>query len=189
MSGEKLVPEWTLLGVIVLGVVSLAVMDAIRLRRRIAGEVAALRDTADTLQETINVMARQLEQIGATTNGRARAILEQMPEYLVVHDRDGRITYITPAAAEVMNSTPEELIGTTSQERGDGQEGTLTFHEFANLSRMDGKIHRGEITYQAQGTDKRRRLEFYVGPLRNGIITGTVTVFRDISNIYTSRFS
>ncbi len=32
-------------------------------------------------------------------------------------------------------------------------------------------------------------IEFHIAPLRNGIITGTVTVFRDISHIYTSRFS
>lgn len=172
-----------LLVAIVLGVVSLAVLDAILLRRRIAVQVASL-------QATINAMARQLEQVGGANNGKARAILEQLPDYLVVHDRDGRITYVTPGAAELMNSTQERLIGTTYLERGDRQEGTLTFHEFANLTRLSGKPQRGEISYQAQGTDRRRRLVFHIAPLRTGsVITGTVAVYHDISSEYTSRFS
>ena len=169
--------------VVVLAVVSLAVLDAVLLRRRISHQVVTLRATVD-------VLARQLEQVGAANNGKARAILEQLPDYLVVHDREGRITYITPGAAELMNSTQERLIGTTYQERGDTQEGTATFHEFANLTRLSGKPQRGEISYQALGTDRRRRLVFHIAPLRTGnVITGTVAVFYDISTEYTSRFS
>lgn len=172
-----------LLVAIVLGVVSLAVLDAILLRRRIAGQVVSL-------QATIDALAHTLAQIGANTNGKARAILEQSPYPVMVHDREGRIVYANYEAAAILGGTPEQIIGTTYADRGDKQEGVETFHEFRQLALLGGKSYEGEISYRTPGEDVRRRYVFRVAPFRTGsIISGTVTTFRDISSAYMSRFS
>lgn len=180
-------PQWIPYAFIIILAAALvvSVVDNILIRQRIAAQVST---QVILLQQTVDALTKQLAAIGSH-NGKAKEILRQMPDYLMVHDKQGRITYITPAAADLLGGTTESVIGTTHEERRDTQDGVKVFHEHRILAFLSGKTSEGEVSYRTPGTDKLRRIAFRISPYRDGNTTiGTVAVLRDITREYTPRF-
>jgi PAS domain-containing protein len=82
-----------------------AATDIVLVRRRAAAE-------SEVLHVALKVAADHLSALGSVSD--AWSILESAPGYMVVRDSQARITYITAAAANLMNSTPPRLLGSTS---------------------------------------------------------------------------
>lgn len=176
-------PDVPIVAVIAIVGTILVLADAILIRRRIAARVMALQGPMDTVAATIASLA-------SGGNAEALAILDQLPYPLIVHDRTGRVIYLTPQAAAIIGRPPERIIGTTYLERNDNQDGLRTFHEFRSLVVLDRKTHEGEISYLSPGDLVRRRYTFRVSPFFRGeVVYGTVAIFQDISASYISRFS
>lgn len=167
--------------IVLVFVASIAIgIDVVFVRRRAAAETKALH-------VALAVVAEHLQALGSVND--AWAILESAPGYMVVRDREAKITYVTVAAANMMNTTPAKLIGSTSVTLKDKQAGTKTLDDFNRLALLSGKPQPGEINYSPPGTSEVWRMEFHISPLRDkGKIVGTITVLTNISNIYTSRW-
>lgn len=163
-----------------------AAIDTVRVRRRAAEALQRAAAETAALHLALRAVTEHLEALGSVSD--AWAILESAPGYMVVRNRDAEITYVTAAAANLMNSTPARLLGSTSVSLKDVQQGTKTLDDFDYLVMLSGKPQSGEINYTAPGTGDHRHMEFHITPLREGgAITGTITVLTSISN-YTPRW-
>lgn len=120
---------------------------------------------------------------------RLRAILDQLPEGILLMEMDGRVSYVNAAAGHTSHLQTAEEVGVMAQQ-----------HPYAAfVTRLDGqpidpndfpavRALRGEVVYDDEGIIQRSDGSTYIlsssaVPLRdeNGLITGAVSVFRDIT--------
>lgn len=157
-----------------------AAVDILAVRRRAAAE-------SKSLHTALAVMAEHLEALVTTAD--AREILQSVPGWLVARNLKGEITFITNAAAKMMNNTAGQLLGSTPKSLKNFQAGTQTLEEFAYLVQVSGKSYPDiEINYEPPGGGSKMRLLCSVAPLRStetGGVIGTVTIMSVIENYRT----
>lgn len=158
------------------------VVDVVLVRRRAAAETKSLHLALDAMTHQIAALV---------TAADTSAILESVPGFLVARDLEGKVTFITAAAARMMNATPGELLGSTPASLKNFQSGTKTLEDFGYLVQLSGKSYPDiEINYDPPGGGSRMRLLCSVAPLRDletGAIAGTVAILSVIDN-YRSRW-
>lgn len=123
---------------------------------------------------------------------RTELILNSAGEGIVGLNPDGRLTFVNPAAARMLESTPAGLIGeklhrisprnrTGGAERADGACGILS-------CLLDGNEHRGEDELPRSVAGGGFPVEYTSTPkFESGRLVGAVVVFRDITEARRAR--
>ncbi len=154
---------------------------------RLAGEDVWLEAFVDIteLKEAERALTQATEAL-AEAEERARLLLDSTDEGIYGMDREGRATFVNPAAARLLGYAPEELIGRASHElihhtRADGT--AYPVHE----CKMNRAVQLGETQLVADEVLWRKDgssfpVEYSSTPIRKGDeVVGTVVMFRDIS--------
>ncbi|WP_019022433.1 EAL domain-containing protein [Thioalkalivibrio sp. ALE23] len=113
-----------------------------------------------------------------------QAITNTMAEGLYAQDEAGRITFINPAASEILGYRPEDLLGKDAHTRFHRHAGNLYPDERDCPIRQrvtTGQVFEGEEAFRHQD-GRPIPVEVSSRPLyQEGVRTGAVTLFRDIS--------
>jgi len=147
-------------------------------------EVEFLTSVSNTLAEIIirKRTERQLER----SNRRNQAILEAAGEGLYGVDRDGFITFANPAAAEMTGFDLDELIGGRQHEllhySDPGSRDASADECMVCRTLTDGVSRSATDAVFRRKNGENFQVEFTGTPVvENGVITGSVVVFRDIT--------
>ena len=136
--------------------------------------------------EVFIAVARDVSDIAALRR-RTELILESAGDGIILLDLDGLVTFVNPAAADMLGVEPETLVGAQLHDaahhtRPDGT--PFPWHECPTYRSMrDNRIGRSdnETYYRADGTPFS--IEYTSAPtVDDGHVTGAVVMFRDISN-------
>jgi len=129
---------------------------------------------------------RMQAAIVAAAEERSRLILASVSEGIFGLTPEGIITFVNPAAAEMIGFSPEEIVGQPMHERIHyaRADGTKISHEECSMFRTahDGKARlvSDEIIWRRDGTNFP--VEYSTTPImRDGEVTGSVVAFRDIT--------
>ncbi|NCT92112.1 diguanylate cyclase [Cellulomonas sp. APG4] len=119
----------------------------------------------------------------ARTEARVRALLDSSNDVLVVTDRDGVLTYVSPAAERTMGRTPDELVGRHLLEMVDSE------HRHQVQQRLEHVVARGGGARAAldvlvvHASHERRWYEWNVRNLLDDpLVEGLVVDQRDVTD-------
>ncbi len=160
-------------------------------RRPVSLTVTPLRDAQGALAGFVaiahDITARkEAEAALARISHQHELILRSVADGIVGIDLEDRVTFVNPAAAQLLGYEPEELIGRPLHEAvhhswPDGRAYPLEECPIYAACR-DGGIHRvtGEVLWRRDGS--RLPVEYLSSPLwEDGRIVGAVVVFHDIT--------
>ncbi len=104
------------------------------------------------------------------------ALLRSTPDYIFFHDREGRYTYVSDAAAKALGRTPESMIGRTIAGLGVPDEASARFRSEQAEVLASRRAIRNETTYGPLVID------YVIAPLIvNDELLGTIVVSHDIT--------
>ncbi len=111
---------------------------------------------------------------------RLRTAVEQTPEGIFITDREGRVLYANPAAADMCGISVNRLVGMLAAEARGGAKGDATYRDI--LSSMEqGRVWQGDVTFITPNGEKRI-VERHIAPvIENGIICYHVCVDTDVT--------
>ncbi len=139
------------------------------------GELGELEQAFDRAAASIQALTRRNE-----------LLLESMAEGMCGIDRQGRVTFVNPAAARLTGWEPAELLGQPMHARIHHRRADGTHYPPAacpaaeTLQRGTVQVVRDEVFWRRDGT--AFPVEYVVAPIRdNGGIAGVVVTFRDVS--------
>jgi two-component system sensor histidine kinase/response regulator len=122
----------------------------------------------------------------AAAEERSRLILTSVSEGIFGLTPEGIITFVNPAASEMIGYPPEEIVGQSMHDRVHyaRADGTRISHEECSMYKTarDGKsrLISDEILWRQDGTNFP--VEYSTTPIvRNGQVMGSVVAFRDIT--------
>jgi len=152
---------------------------------------APIRDRQGTLVGALQVMEditerKQEQDAHEKTRRQLQLILDAAGEGINGVDMDGRITFVNPAAAQMVGWTQEELLGKHQHSlmhhtRGDGT--PFIEDECAMAAACyDGRAHQGsdELFWRKDGSGFY--VEYNCSPIReDGKLTGAVVIFKDVT--------
>ncbi len=129
---------------------------------------------------------KKAEALLAQSNNELRIILEVADEGIIGLDKEGRHTFVNPMAAIMLGHLAPEMIGKHSHStfHHSYPDGTPYPEEKCPIyeTLRDGKKHRGE-EYFIRKNGTGFHAEFSSLPIvENGLITGAVITFRDITS-------
>jgi PAS domain S-box-containing protein len=155
------------------------------LETRVRERTAALQQANAYLQAEI-AERRRAEAALAQLNQRHKLILDSAGEGIYGIDREGRTTFVNPAAARLLGWAVEELLGQPLQDvvghtRGDGM---LCAHDTCPIlaSCRDGVVRHvpEDVFWRKDGTSFL--VEYVSTPMReHETVTGAVIIFKDIT--------
>ncbi|HYC94041.1 MAG TPA: PAS domain S-box protein [Thermoanaerobaculia bacterium] len=104
------------------------------------------------------------------------ALLSCTSDYLFFHDREGRYTYVSDAAAKSLGRTPESMLGLTTTDLGIPEELSADFHAQRRRVMETRSSYRGQTSYGELA------LEYQISPLIvNGEVAGTIVITHDVT--------
>ena len=103
-------------------------------------------------------------------------LLRSTPDYLFLHDREGRYTYVSDAAAASLGRTADSMIGLTTSDLGIPDHVSAQFHEERRRVMETRKPLRAEATYGAM------ILDYLITPLVVADeVLGVIVITHDIT--------
>jgi PAS domain S-box-containing protein len=164
------------------------------LRRRDGSALAALhasaliRDTAGRVRRRQGTLVdinerRQMETRLQREQEFARRLVESFPDLVIALDREGRYTFVSPRSKELLGFTPEELIGSSFNERIEphSRKEAQAFLD----SIISGQCANSSADFLIRRNDGEPRLfRATASPLMDlsGHIAGVIAAARDITN-------
>lgn len=148
--------------------------------------VDPMRDKAGRLTGAVHIArditeARKIEESLHESEEKYRLLAETTRDIILLHDLDGRITYVNRAGLEMTGFTPEEAVGKSVVD-------FIPAEQLAGLRERRDKRRAGEkglLHYEAEFVDKHKRLvpvEVNSSPVvRKGKRTEVLIVARDIT--------
>lgn len=154
-----------------------------------------IQDTITALEYVTRDQERQIQQRTAELNQsyqtirhmawRAESILNAVGDGIFQLDERGRITFVNPAAAEMLGYTPNELLGHYPQELFHFQSACSPESDFPTPlyeALADGRTVRVSDEYFWRKDDTSFPVEYTTSPLRAGNrVIGAVITFQDIT--------
>jgi PAS domain S-box-containing protein len=105
-----------------------------------------------------------------------RALLRSTPDYIFLHDREGRYLHVSDAAAAALGRTAESMIGLTTSDLGIPEEVSAQFRAEQRAVLETGVAIHGETTYGPMVLDYR------ITPMVvDGAVAGTIVITHDIT--------
>lgn len=150
---------WLALGSGLVGAALLAATVAVatgraRIQRLVKERTREVRQSYDTLaveaKDRLAAMA-----VARRAERRLRAIIDLLPELIVLRDELGRILLANQAAAEAMGTKPEELLMSRRRLRAAQDEGDALQEERALMAEKRSKVNPEHVVTDAEG---RRRV-------------------------------
>jgi PAS domain S-box-containing protein len=157
---------------------ALAALHASALIRDTAGRVRRRQGTLVDLTER-----RQIENRLQQEQEFARRLVESFPDLVIAVDSEGRCTFVSPRSKELLGFTPEELIGTSFNERLDPNS-RKEVESFLDTI-MSGTCSNGSTEFSIRRRDGENRLfRATASPLMDvsGRIAGVIAAARDTTD-------
>jgi PAS domain S-box-containing protein len=111
-----------------------------------------------------------------------RRLIDNFPDLIVVFDREGRFTYVSPKIQEVLGAKPEDFIGQPFQTGVHPEDQRTAAETFQRV--ISGEVQSAQMEFRAPRTDGSWRVvRASSGPLfdADGKINGIVSSVRDIT--------
>ncbi|MBN2232018.1 MAG: PAS domain S-box protein, partial [Deltaproteobacteria bacterium] len=142
-----------------------------------------LRATIRRLQESQTRHREVIEKDAAGVRRQLVTVMEQVPESILVMDRDGRITYVNPGFSCCSGYRPEDVIGRDFAALGEDGSGPGAFREVWDHIGREFRWHGRLSLTNREG--RKYIVEATIGPIRNegGEITGYVSVQRNVTDM------
>ncbi len=173
-------------GVMLAGTCFFAVALLKRSRRRNAAE-AALRDMVARLEQLAEERARRWK----STESKTRRILSSITEGVVEVDPEGSITFINQSALSLLGYAEDELLGRLMHDTLHGKDQSGNPIPRADCVLCQARLSQTDICFREELFFHKNGsyilTEGSVSPLKNeenGEITGSIVIFRDISEYY-----
>jgi PAS domain S-box-containing protein len=147
--------------------------------RDTSGRVVRYQGALADITERLSIEKRLYQQ-----QEFARRLIESFPDLIFVVDPQGRFTFVSPKAKEVLGYEPVEMIGTTFGERAHSEDRTAAVGVFDEL--VNGKRNFASIEVRVRHkSGDWRRVRSHFSPLFdvNGAIEGVVISGRDITEV------
>lgn len=114
------------------------------------------------------------------TERRFRALIENISDLITVVDSDGRVTYESPSAEDVLGYEPERLLNTQTLDRVHPEDRTEASERFSELAANPGRRERFE--YRVQHADGSwRTLEGVATNPEEDLVDGIILASRDVT--------
>ncbi len=149
---------------------------------------ALIRDTAGRVRRRQGTLVditerRQIENRLQQEQEFARRLVESFPDLVIALDREGRCTFVSPRSRELLGLSPEEMIGTSLNERLDppSRKEMESFLETI----ISGKCTNGSTEFCIRRNDGENRLfRATASPLMDasGRIAGVIAAARDTTD-------
>jgi PAS domain S-box-containing protein len=141
------------------------------------GNVARLQGTLVDVTERREI-ERQLHQ----EQEFVRRLVANFPDLIVVLDRDGRFTYVSPSVKDILGGTPREYAGEGFASRSDAEDRPKLDELVRRL--LAGEASCAQFEYRARHSDGSwKTLRASAGPFldEHGEIAGVVASARDVT--------
>ncbi len=152
----------------------------------------------DRFLQRVNARVHELDQQGleaqtasrllAYKHEKAEAVLDAIPEGVLVIDRSGVPTFANPKVEPLLGVSRQELIGQPAQKWCADKEVLSLLMRYTQA--IDPAVHPAGVEFSPAGhPDRRTSVSFYplFSPRDRATLFGTLVVFRDISREYAAK--
>ncbi len=140
------------------------------------GKLVAVRGVARDISERVR-LERELQG----SEQRYRYLVQSSPDLVWVTDEEGRFTFVSDTALEILGMTPEEMLGRSFEDLAPEGTSRNALARFRWLQRHPTRVHRSQIPVLAKDGRVITMEITGVGMLEEGRFVGAHGAARDIS--------
>lgn len=124
---------------------------------------------------------KRVEEALIKSEETLRTILELLPDIVSIHDRDGKILYISPSVQRFHGYSVSEMIGKNTMDLIHPEDRRRFIHTYIKLFSNPGGIYSEQYRYRNVDGSYTWIEATAINRLENPVISGIVAVSRDIS--------